>query len=549
MNRIPIILSIITILSFFPILDVYGDLEYTEFFCNLHGYDVSETGKSCAIKESLVPLVTDSSLVVEKFVSGLEFPVSMDFVGDDMLVLEKHSGKVIRIADDGSVYDEPVLDVPVRYNYYSGLLGIATLSDNVFLYYTESESGEDAREGKGAENSVNAKNRVYQYDWDGEKLTNPVLIKEFIAQLANNHHGGAMTKGLDNEIYFVIGDEGQSGVFENRVENICYRVSFVNTECSSKTVYETSSIFKINTNEDNSGELFAMGIRNSFGLAVDPVTGYLWDTENGDNYYDEINLVEPKFNSGWNSVIGPSDWENPDTHPCGEKVIGEKTNCPFEYRGYQPIPTFEDFIYSEPEFSWYLTVGPTALSFPDKKFGYADTLFVSDYHHAIVYKFPLNSDRKGFNLIGDLVDKVADYETAGNFQIGLVFAYNFPGGITDIKFHNGAMYAITLWDGSIYKIYRADDTVIFIPSWVKNNAYWWADEKIDDSAYISALQWLISNDIISIPIHELPHQDKASTIPPWIKTNAAWWALGQIDDNAYVLTLQWLLSNEIIVIK
>ena len=208
-----VFLSVITILSFLPFLDVYGDLEYTTEFCEMHGYDVSETKKSCAVKESLQhPFVTDRNYVVEKFVSGLEFPVTLDFVGDDMLVIEKHSGKVMRIADDGTLYDEPVLDVSVRYNYYSGFLGIVTLSDRVFLYYTESESGEDAREVKGEANNVQAKNRVYQYDWDGEKLTNPVLIKELNAQLNNNHHGGVMTKGLENEIYFVIGDQGQSGV-------------------------------------------------------------------------------------------------------------------------------------------------------------------------------------------------------------------------------------------------------------------------------------------------------------------------------------------------
>ena len=49
---------------------------------------------------------------------------------------------------------------------------------------------------------------------------------------------------------------------------------------------------------------FAYGIRNSFGIDFDPVTGYLWDTENGDHYGDEINLVKPGFNSGWNIVQG-----------------------------------------------------------------------------------------------------------------------------------------------------------------------------------------------------------------------------------------------------
>tara|TARA_B100001971_G_scaffold201935_1_gene215174 strand:- start:427 stop:876 length:450 start_codon:yes stop_codon:yes gene_type:complete len=147
LNGIVIFLFIIITVSFFPFLVAYGDSEFTEYFCRLHGWGVSETAKSCLIEKDLTPFVTDSNYTIEKFVSGLEFPVSIDFVGDDMLVLEKHSGKVIRISDDGVLYDEPILDVPVRFNYYSGLLGIATLSDRVFLYYTESESGDDVREG------------------------------------------------------------------------------------------------------------------------------------------------------------------------------------------------------------------------------------------------------------------------------------------------------------------------------------------------------------------------------------------------------------------
>ena len=447
------------------------------------------------------------------------------------------------------LYDEPVLDVSVRFNYYSGLLGIATLSDRVFLYYTESSSGEDVREGKGVENSVDAKNRVYQYDWNGEKLSNPVLIKEFIAQLANNHHGGAMTKGLDNEIYFVIGDEGQSGVFENRAENPCYIVSFVNDECSDEPVYETGSIFKIDTGSGNSIELFAMGIRNSFGLGVDPVTGYLWDTENGENYFDEINLVKPRFNSGWNSVIGPTDRENPDTHPCAGGILNNESNCPVEYRGYQPIPpAFENFVYSDPEFSFHQTVGPTAIAFPDDSFGHSDMLFVSDYHFATIYKFPLNSDRTGFNFSNpELVDLVVD----GDIDMQppeLFFAYNFPGGISDITFHNGVMYVTNLLEGTIYKIYPIQTTETSIPDWIKNNAAWWVIGQIDDSTYVLGLEWLISNGIIKIPIAEYGIQSETSVIPTWIKNNAGWWASGQIDENEYVLGLQWLITNGIIVI-
>ena len=50
---------------------------------------------------------------------------------------------------------------------------------------------------------------------------------------------------------------------------------------------------------------YAYGIRNSFRIPIDPVTGNLWETENGEDAYDEINLVKPGFNSGWDKVMGP----------------------------------------------------------------------------------------------------------------------------------------------------------------------------------------------------------------------------------------------------
>ena len=456
------LLFIITIIHFFLLSEVYGE-----------------------------PVIIDDDYIVEKFVDGLELPTTMAFIGDDMLVLEKDSGKVIRIQDNGLVYMDPVLDVSVRHNFYSGMLGITTTTDHVYLYYTEAESGNDTREF----DDTQAKNRVYQYDWDGETLVNPVLIKEFIAQQNSDHHGGVMTTGLNNEVYFAIGDQGQSGVFENRADDPCYKIDFVNTSCSSEPIYETSSIFKIDTENDNNVELFAMGIRNSFGLGVDPVTGYLWDTENGLNYYDEINLVMPGFNSGWNHVMGPVDRDNPDTG------------------GAQAIPPqFENFVYSDPELSWYETVGPTAVAIPDKNgFGiFSDWLFVADYHYGTIYKFQLNSDRTGFDFsdpnVSDLVffERVLDpdipyIEGTGTFQLheDNMFARTF-GGISDIAFHDNKMYVLSIMDGTLWRITPTTAEII-IPDWIKNNAGWWATDQIDDATYVTSLQWLISNKIINIP--------------------------------------------------
>jgi hypothetical protein len=88
-----------------------------------------------------------------------------------------------------------------------------------------------------------------------------------------------------------------------------------------------------------------------------------------------------------------------------------------------------------------------------------------------------------------------------------------------------------------------------IPDWIKNNAEWWASGQIPDSAFVSGIQWLISNNIIVIPPTEQDAGTGASVIPDWIKNNAEWWAGGQIPDSAFVSGLQWLITNGIMTIS
>jgi len=381
-------------------------------------WGVDQTISSTFSNSQPEPIISDDNLIVKKFSTGLEYPTTMTFVEDDILVLEKGTGKVIRIKDNGIHYNESVLDVSVDACWESGFLGITSISNHVFLYFSESESGFDTVEC----HDQPVKNKVYRYDWNGEKLINPILIKELPGNLDgyHRHHGGAMTN-QNNQIYFVIGDLGQRATFQN---------------IPNKTIYETSSIFKIDTESSNSVELFAMGIRNSFGLSVDPETGYLWDTENSAHHYDEINLVKSGFNSGWMHVMGPVDRDNPDIN------------------GIQTVPPpFENFIYSDPEFSFERPVAVTAIEFPDGDSfeKYSDWLFVGDYNNGRIYKFQLNSERTGFIFSNpELSDLVLD----DNDKIDeILFAEGFQT-ISDIEFHDDAMYVVSIFDGSIYKIYE-----------------------------------------------------------------------------------------------
>jgi len=89
--------------------------------------------------------------------------------------------------------------------------------------------------------------------------------------------------------------------------------------------------------------------------------------------------------------------------------------------------------------------------------------------------------------------------------------------------------------------------LIEIPSWVRNNAGWWATGQIQDSDFVSGIEFLITEDIILIPISQ-SSQGISQEIPSWIKNNAGWWADGLIEDVDFVSGIQYLISNGIMTV-
>ena len=87
-----------------------------------------------------------------------------------------------------------------------------------------------------------------------------------------------------------------------------------------------------------------------------------------------------------------------------------------------------------------------------------------------------------------------------------------------------------------------------VPEWIKNNAGWWADGTIDDTAFVQGIEYLIENNILLVSSQTTNWTDE-NNIPSWIKNNAGWWADGTIDDTAFVQGIEWLVSNGIINIK
>jgi aldose sugar dehydrogenase len=403
------------------------------------------------------PDVNDPNLRVEEVFDGLELPTSMAFLGEnDILVTEKDSGRVQRIID-GEMQDDPVIDVQVANNDERGLLGIDISNTNgtanneqyVFLYFTESGGGEDGDDWSAG--IPPSGTRLYKYnivqaigedDDDDEaqvQLSNGTLLLDLPATPGPRYHGGPVTVGPDNNVYVVIGTvdhhETQAQNFEDAPEPDGTSGVFRITQEG-----EVADIQGVISEEIPLNLYYGYGIRQSFGMEFDPVTGNLWDTENGPDQYDELNLVEPGFNSGWRDVSGLAG-------RAGDLNI-EDDLVNFDGRG----------MYSDPEFTWQQTVAPTGLDFLNSTglgAAYQNDLFVGDYNNGNLYHFDLNENRTQLVLGGGLADRALD---PGD-QVGeILFGTGF-GGITDVKVGpDGYLYVLTFQDGggSIYRIVPED---------------------------------------------------------------------------------------------
>jgi aldose sugar dehydrogenase len=401
--------------------------------------------------------LTDPNLKIEVFATGLKKPTNMAFLDSgDVLVLEKQNGTVRKIVN-GSLLPEPMLDVNVANYDTRGMLGIAIAKNEmvgkkyVFLYYTEAKKGQDDGEDrclspdKCIEGYLPKGNMLYRYELsqDGSKLINPKLIFSWPPLKRADHNGGELIVGPDNKLYLIVGHGTNRPVSEatNNREN----ASEIDGGSGILAFnHDGGPIFNKGILGDKSplNRYYAYGIRNGFGLDFDPVTGKLWDTENGPRFGDEINLVEPGFNSGWRVIQGV--WTVAKHESEGMMVSGKPDNL-VDFNG--------NGIYSGPEFIWNQTVGVTAIKFLNSnRYGteYQNDIFVGSIKpDGDLYHFDLNSKRTGLDLQGQLENKIAyKYEDLTNY----IFGKNF-GVISDITVGpDGYLYIVSFTRGDIYRI-------------------------------------------------------------------------------------------------
>ena len=424
-------------ISIIFVLIIIGLSNSPLFSIHIHGQEIIR--ERPFDKSQKEPYVSDPNLKAEVVAQGLDTPTTMAFLGpDDLLVLEKDKGTVMRIVN-GIISDKPLLDVDVANSVERGLCGIAISKNDsktyVFLYFTEID-GQDSEDRKGRPPEGN---RLYRYELVDDKLVNPVLLLDLPASPGPRHNGGAIEIGPDQNIYIPVGDI--DGSF-----NPSYPATQTQNFAAGILADGRSGILRITQDGNPVGEgilgdamplrlYYAYGIRNSFGLDFDPITGSLWDTENGPHEGDEINLVNSGFNSGWHEIYGFSS-----SHKKSEmdKLVT------FDGKGK----------YDEPKVVWGKSTGLTSIVFLDSdKLGtqYRNDIFVGDAHNGRIYHFKLNNERNDVVLPEILAGKIIENPVNLGAE-DIVFGDGF-GGITDLTVGpDGYLYVVSIGQGKVFRI-------------------------------------------------------------------------------------------------
>ena len=499
----------------------------------------SPVGLTSAQQES--PSLRDPKLGVRSVITGLVTPISMAFLGpDEFFVLEKNTGKVQHVVN-GKVQNT-ALDLAVNNSSERGLLGIAldpNFESNHFVYLhwtcqaphpadpffpslpqcpTMPDLGADTDDILAV---PLLGNRVDRFVWDGQTLTfdrNLIMLRAFQNDGAptppnqgdetqpprGNHDGGVLRFGADGKLYVMVGDAGRRGQLQNlpsgpTATGLGPTVpddQFGGPEPDN--AHFTGVILRLNTDgsapSDNpfftagapmGGEvganiqkIFAYGIRNSFGMAVDPISGNLWEDENGEDAFDELNLVERGMNSGWIQIMGPlsrlsqykfiettfahdEDFPNLQQFRWGPERIADSPQ-----EALSRLFVLPGSHFSDPEFSWKFVVPPAALGFMSSRAlgpNYYGDMFTGSaedepsFLNGLLLHFNLTGNRKKIGVDDPrLADRVADNLTFDDLteSESLILGENF-GILTDIETGpNGNLFVVSLTHGAVYEIFR-----------------------------------------------------------------------------------------------
>jgi aldose sugar dehydrogenase len=487
------------------------------------------------------PAVVDPNLGVRTVVGGLDAPTTIAFLGpNDFLVLEKNTGRVKRVVN--GVVQGVVLDLSVNFASERGLLGIALhprfpADPGVYLFWTcrstapfdddpfrpeERACSDDPAAMFGQLDTDDILrvpllgNRIDRFEWTGSALVYDANLKKVLAfqndgapeppnqrdsaqPPRGNHDGGPIAFGPDGKLYIAVGDLGRRGQMQNlrdgptpptdddqfggpepdnaHLSGVILRLNDDGSTPSDNPFFAAGATVEGEAGE-NIQRVFAYGLRNTFGIAFDPASGALWDQQNADDAFDELNRVERGMNGGWIQIMGPVERiqqfkQIEQTSPPSGLVPGaqlQQIRWPPSNIADSPqealsrLHVLSGSQYSDPEFSWKFAVPPAGIGFlSSRALGpqYRNDLFAGAATPATfggyLFRFNLTGNRRKIAVDDPrLEDRVADNNAKHDIteSESLVFGTNFGVG-TDIETGpNGNLFVVSLTHEAVYEIFR-----------------------------------------------------------------------------------------------
>jgi glucose/arabinose dehydrogenase len=224
--------------------------------------------------------------------NGLRRPTAMAVAPDGRLFVCEQDG-TLRVIKNGLLLPTPFVTVSVNATGERGLLGVAFDPDFdsnrfVYVYYTAT--------------APNVHNRVSRFTATGDVAApaSETILMDLEPLGATNHNGGAIHFGTDGKLYIAVGENAvpaNAQTLANRFGKIL-RINADGSIPSDNPFYNQAS--------GANRSIWALGLRNPFTFAVEPLSGALHINDVGQNTWEEINLGVAGANYGWPATEGPT---------------------------------------------------------------------------------------------------------------------------------------------------------------------------------------------------------------------------------------------------
>ncbi len=272
-------------------------------------------------------------------VSGVEFPAGIAFADDGTMYFTERGGRV-RVFQRGDLDPEPLFETSTTTAGETGFLGLAVSPDQASVYVFITDPS-------GTSNKIV---KVPRGGGDAE------VVVEGLP--GSGYHNGGGVAFLDDHLLVTNGETHDSARSQDpdALGGKVYRFTLDGDVPGDNPFPETAT--------------YALGLRNPFGIALDPISGAAFVTENGPESHDEVNRIEAGGNYGWPDTSGPAS--DPSVL---DDVAGD---------------------YHDPLLDYPEIIVPTGIAFTDPKDAvrrYRGDLFFGAFDEQTIHRVELSEDR------------------------------------------------------------------------------------------------------------------------------------------------------------